>query len=77
VLDDHQPHEPVDRHRRAPVIASRFGPRTLHRLKQRRITQQPVEHHQIARQLPHPRRQHLIEQRLHLPTRQPQHHDPL
>jgi hypothetical protein len=51
-------------------------PGLLDRCQQPRIGQQPVQHSQLRRQLTDLDRQQLVEQQLHLPTRQPQHHPP-
>jgi hypothetical protein len=73
LLDDHQPHEALDRDRRPPEITRRLIPRRLDRRQQRRIVQQPIQRREIRRQLAHLNRQSQIKQRLHLTTRQPQH----
>jgi hypothetical protein len=53
--------------------AGRLIPCPLDRLKQRGVGQQPIQRGEICRQLPNLDRQPEIDQRLHLPTRQPKH----
>jgi hypothetical protein len=73
LLDDHQPDEHRHRDRRPATSTRGLSPRPLDRLQQRRVARQPVQRREIRRQLAHLDRQPQIEQRLHLPTRQPKH----
>jgi hypothetical protein len=59
-----------------PCRMGGLRPGLLDRCQQPRIGQQPVQHSQLRRQLTDLDRQQLVEQQLHLPTRQPQHHPP-
>ncbi len=73
-LDHHQPHEHRHRDRRPAAIARRALPHRRDRRQQHRVGQDPIQSRQIVGQLAHLDRQHLVPQRLHLPTTERQHH---
>ena len=76
-LDDHQPHIGLHRDRRTPMSSTR-PPRQSAAIgsSSARSLNSTSNAAQILRQLPHLARQHLVPQRLDLPTRQPQHQQP-
>ena len=73
LLDDHEPHEAAHRDGRPAMAASGLRPDLLDRRQQPPVDQQPVQRRQVPGQLMNLDRQQLVQQRLHLPTRQPQH----